>query len=144
MMSLNMNSLKMTLIGVILLSAPALTGCANNAQSGALIGGASGAGLGAIIGNQSRGRSGEGALIGAAVGTLGGYIVGNEMDKDQQRYRDYDRYAPPPPHYDYAPAPRYERYDSYGSGGYYERSYRRHEEYGPGYRRTYERYEYER
>ena len=131
--------IKTLLAGGLLLS---LSACANDAQTGALLGGAGGAGLGAIIGNQHHGRSGEGALIGGAVGALGGYVVGNEMDKSKQRYRDDYRYAPPPPQY--APPPRYEQYDSYGSGGHYERNYRR-EEYGPGYeRRTYERYEYER
>jgi hypothetical protein len=136
------NLTKITIAAALLVGLVGLTGCANNAQTGALIGGGAGAGLGAIIGNQSRGRSGEGALIGAGVGAIGGYIIGNEMDKDQQRYQDHHRYAAPPPHYS-AP-PRYERYDDYGAGARYEHStYRRYE--SPGYeRRTYERYEYGR
>lgn len=61
------------------------SGCANNAQSGALVGGMLGAGTGAIIGHQS-GEAWAGAGIGAAAGALGGYIVGNEIDKDDRRY----------------------------------------------------------
>lgn len=53
-------------------------GCANNAQTGALIGSAIGAAAGAAIDHDNRGR---GALIGAGVGGAGGYMAGNEKDK---------------------------------------------------------------
>jgi len=56
-----------------------LSGCENDAQTGALVGGLGGAGLGALIGG--RHHAGEGALIGGAVGAGGGYMIGNESDK---------------------------------------------------------------
>jgi uncharacterized protein YcfJ len=57
-----------------------VTGCENNAQTGAAVGGLGGAAIGALAGGHHRG---EGALIGAAVGAGGGYMVGNEADKKQ-------------------------------------------------------------
>jgi len=69
------------LVAVVSLSFVFITGCENNAQTGALIGSLGGAGIGALAGGSH--HSGEGALIGAAVGAGGGYIVGNEMDKKQ-------------------------------------------------------------
>lgn len=74
--------------GLLFLVAVSTMGCANNAQTGALVGGAGGAAVGAGIGSLSHARAGEGALIGAAVGAIGGYVVGNEMDKAEQRERD--------------------------------------------------------
>lgn len=74
--------------GLFFLIAVSTMGCANNAQTGALVGGAGGAAVGAGIGSLSHARAGEGALIGAAVGAIGGYVVGNEMDKAEQRERD--------------------------------------------------------
>lgn len=76
------------LIGVAFISG----GCANNAQTGALVGGAGGAGVGAIAGS-FMGSAGKGALIGAGAGAIGGYIVGNEVDKSEQQkqQRTYDR-----------------------------------------------------
>ena len=69
-----------SLLAIVGVSGLFVTGCENDAQTGALIGSLGGAGIGAIVGNQS-GHTGEGALIGAAVGGGGGYIVGNESDK---------------------------------------------------------------
>jgi uncharacterized protein YcfJ len=60
-----------------------VSGCENDAQTGALMGTALGAGAGAIIGHQS-GNGGAGALIGGAVGGGGGYLVGNESDKKKE------------------------------------------------------------
>ncbi len=58
-----------------------VTGCENNAQTGAAVGGLGGAAIGALAGGHH--HSGEGALIGAAVGAGGGYMMGNESDKRQ-------------------------------------------------------------
>ena len=55
------------------------TGCASDAQTGALIG----AGIGAAAG-QAIGGNSEGTLIGAAVGGGAGYFIGNEQDKQNQ------------------------------------------------------------
>lgn len=65
-------------IGLVLigLCAVCISGCENQAQSGALIGTAAGAGIG-----QAVGRNTAGTLIGAAVGGGAGYIAGNEADK---------------------------------------------------------------
>jgi hypothetical protein len=63
-----------------LLLVPALGGCANDAQTGALLGGGIGAASGAVIGHQSD-EAGAGAAIGGAVGAGTGYIIGNESDK---------------------------------------------------------------
>lgn len=64
-----------------------LTGCENDAQTGALIGAAIGAAAGAGIDHDNRGR---GAAIGAAVGGGGGYILGNESDKNKTQTRKID------------------------------------------------------
>ncbi len=64
-----------------------VTGCENNAQTGAAIGGLGGAAIGALAGGHH--HAGEGALIGAAVGAGGGYIVGNESDKRQMNQQIY-------------------------------------------------------
>jgi hypothetical protein len=69
----------MVLLVVASMSFVFLIGCADNAQTGALVGGLGGAGIGALIGG--RHHAGEGALIGGTVGAGGGYMVGNEADK---------------------------------------------------------------
>ena len=61
-----------------------ITGCANNAQTGAAIGGITGAGIGSLAGGRP-----ESALIGAAVGAGAGYIIGNENDKARMEYHMY-------------------------------------------------------
>jgi outer membrane lipoprotein SlyB len=53
-----------------------VSGCENDAQTGALIG----AGVGALAG-QAIGGDTKGTLIGAGAGAAGGYIIGNEQDK---------------------------------------------------------------
>jgi len=68
---------------VVVLGLSTLTGCQNDAQTGALLGSAIGAAAGAAIDHDNRGR---GALIGAAAGGAGGYIVGNERDKGALRH----------------------------------------------------------
>ena len=64
-----------------------LTGCANDAQTGAVVGGLLGAAAGAVVGHQS-GERDAGAAIGAGVGALGGYVIGNESDKQKQQYNN--------------------------------------------------------
>ena len=67
-------------------SLPLLTGCANDAQGGALLGAAIGALAGQAIGGDT-----EATLIGAGIGTAAGYAIGNESDKDKsRRYGNYD------------------------------------------------------
>ncbi len=53
-----------------------VVGCANDAQSGAVIGGLAGAGIGQLAGGHT-----EATLIGAAIGAGAGYIVGNESER---------------------------------------------------------------
>jgi outer membrane lipoprotein SlyB len=53
-----------------------VTGCQNDAQTGALLGTAIGVGAGQAIGGNT-----ESTLIGAAVGGTAGYLLGNESDK---------------------------------------------------------------
>ena len=60
----------------------ALTGCKNDAQSGALIG----AGVGALAG-QAIGGNTAGTLIGAGIGAGAGYAIGNEEDKSKAEER---------------------------------------------------------
>lgn len=76
---------RFAVVGLVALA----TGCANDAQSGALLG----AGLGALAG-QALGHDSEATAIGAGIGAGAGYIVGNESDKAKAR----DRYDP---NYDY-------------------------------------------
>ena len=66
----------------------AIAGCANDAQTGALLGAGAGAATGAIIGHQS-GETGEGAAVGGAGGAGAGYIIGNESDKAKRRHRGH-------------------------------------------------------
>ena len=73
------NIVMVSLIAVLSFSFTFVTGCENDAQTGALLGGLGGAGIGALAGGSK--HRGTGALIGGAVGAGGGYIVGNEMDK---------------------------------------------------------------
>ena len=68
--------IKITIITITIVSMFCITGCENDAQTGALLGMAAGAGIG-----QLAGRSTEATLIGAAVGTGAGYFLGNEGDK---------------------------------------------------------------
>jgi uncharacterized protein YcfJ len=85
-------SLQTALAGAMVMCAATLGGCANDAQSGALIGGLLGTGAGAIIGHQT-GEKWAGAGIGAAAGAATGYIIGNEMDKDPRRsHNSHPRY----------------------------------------------------
>lgn len=76
----------------VLIGTLGLTGCRNDAQSGALLGAGLGALGGAVIGNNSKGRTAEGAAIGAGAGAIIGYVIGNESDKARaSTYRTYDR-----------------------------------------------------
>lgn len=50
-------------------------GCANNAQTYALVGGIGGAVVGGVTGGFG------GAALGGCIGAGGGYIIGNEEDK---------------------------------------------------------------
>ena len=61
---------------VVSVSLIAVSGCQNDAQTGALIGSGLGAGIGALAGGDT-----EATLIGAAIGGGAGYIFGNEQDK---------------------------------------------------------------
>lgn len=61
---------------VVSVSMIAVSGCQNDAQTGALIGSGLGAGIGALAGGDT-----EATLIGAAIGGGAGYIFGNEQDK---------------------------------------------------------------
>jgi uncharacterized protein YcfJ len=70
-------TLIMVLIGLMLIF---ITGCENDAQSGAALGALAGAGIGQIAG-----RNTESTLIGAAVGGTAGYILGNEGDKKKSQ-----------------------------------------------------------
>ncbi|MGO8748469.1 MAG: glycine zipper domain-containing protein [Thermoguttaceae bacterium] len=75
-----------TLSGFLLASL-ALTGCATNTGTGAVVGGATGAGIGALVGSAT-GHAGAGAAIGAGVGALTGAAVGNSMDAQEKRNRE--------------------------------------------------------
>ncbi|MDG1898657.1 MAG: glycine zipper domain-containing protein [Phycisphaerales bacterium] len=57
-----------------------ITGCRDDAQTGALVG----AGGGALAGQAIGGNTGS-TLIGAGAGAVAGYMIGNEMDKDKAR-----------------------------------------------------------
>jgi len=72
------------LIAIIGWSTIIVSGCANDAQTGAVIGGLAGAGIGALAGGHT-----EATLIGAAVGTGAGYIIGNESDKARTQAHMY-------------------------------------------------------
>lgn len=62
------------------------TGCATNAERGALFGGLLGAGTGAIVGNAT-GSTLAGTAIGAGVGALAGSAIGDSMDEMEARNR---------------------------------------------------------
>ncbi|MBF0311296.1 MAG: glycine zipper 2TM domain-containing protein [Magnetococcales bacterium] len=57
-----------------------LSGCANQAQTGAGVGALGGALAGSLLG-PSKNKE-QWALIGGAIGALAGYTIGNEMDKN--------------------------------------------------------------
>lgn len=69
-------------LGLVLVAAPVLTGCASmNAKTkGAIIGAGAGAAVGGVIGKQS-GSTAKGAIIGAVVGGAAGAIIGHQMDQ---------------------------------------------------------------
>ncbi|MBC7979335.1 MAG: hypothetical protein H7Y36_02095 [Armatimonadetes bacterium] len=83
---------KLPLVIVSVISALALSNCAEpvgpNTQRGAATGGLIGAGAGAIIGHQS-GRTLEGALIGGAAGAGAGALYGNAQDGQNRRNYGY-------------------------------------------------------
>ena len=64
----------------VVLNLAFITGCQNDAQTGAAIGTAAGAGIG-----QAAGGDTESTLIGAGVGGVIGYVVGNESDKKKAK-----------------------------------------------------------
>jgi len=76
-----MRKVWMLLLGTLLLSTPSMAG--DKGVMGALLGAGIGAGIGHAV--DRSGGSGKGAAIGA----IGGYIIGNQMDKSDQRARDY-------------------------------------------------------
>ena len=78
------HSMTVVLIMTIAWSTIFISGCANDAQTGAVIGGLAGAGIGQLAGHHT-----EATLIGAAVGTGAGYIIGNESDKAKTQSRIY-------------------------------------------------------
>lgn len=103
-----------SLVGLGLISAVALSGCASG-PDGAFSGAGLGAAGGAIIGSVF-GSAGAGAAIGAVSGALAGSVIG-----DQNQRRQEARYANPPVvierHYYYeqapAPEPSYHYRDRY-------------------------------
>lgn len=74
------NILSVLLVIVLGFGLSTLTGCENDAQTGALLGTAVGAGVGQAIGGDT-----AGTLIGLGVGAGAGYMIGNEQDKAQQQ-----------------------------------------------------------
>ena len=60
---------------VLALNVVLVSGCANNAQTGAAIGGTGGVVIGAATGGFG------GAVLGGCIGAGAGYIIGNEQDK---------------------------------------------------------------
>lgn len=77
------------ILGVLALAAVlALSGCANQAQTGAGLGAVLGAGLGQAIGGDT-----ESTLLGAIIGGGLGYMFGNEEDKRlaaEEHEQDYN------------------------------------------------------
>jgi len=88
-----MRNVWMTLLGLLVFVSPSMAG--DKGVMGALLGAGIGAGIGHAV--DRSGGSGKGAAIGA----IGGYIIGNQMDKSDQRARDYparqQTQAPAPP-----------------------------------------------
>jgi hypothetical protein len=73
-----------TVLIIVIVSLVFVTGCQNEAQTGAAMGTVAGAGVGQMAGGDT-----ESTLIGAAVGGGIGYIMGNESDKQKaQAERD--------------------------------------------------------
>jgi hypothetical protein len=73
-----------TVLIIVIVSLVFVTGCQNEAQTGAAMGTVAGAGVGQMAGGDT-----ESTLIGAAVGGGIGYIMGNESDKQNaQAERD--------------------------------------------------------
>lgn len=69
------------IISAILVGSQAfLTGCDNDAGTGALIGAAIGAGVGQAAGGDTKSTA-----IGAGVGAGAGYIIGNQSDKSKEK-----------------------------------------------------------
>jgi uncharacterized protein YcfJ len=66
------NKLFLVIVALVLSSSLAVVGCANRAQTGAVIGAATGGLLGAEAGQW---------VVGAGIGAALGYIIGNEWDK---------------------------------------------------------------
>ncbi|MFC1739137.1 hypothetical protein ACFL1G_08825 [Planctomycetota bacterium] len=62
------------IVSVLGFSGVLVSGCANNAETYALVGGVGGAVIGAVA------SGGGGAVVGACIGGGGGYIIGNEQD----------------------------------------------------------------
>ncbi len=76
-------------VGLTLLSAFLLTGCASMSQTqkGAIIGAATGVVAGGVVGNQT-GSTARGAIIGAAVGGAAGALIGRQMDQQAEVLQD--------------------------------------------------------
>jgi hypothetical protein len=67
---------KISVAAALIMSIIIITGCQNDAQTGAALGAAAGAGIGQLAGGDT-----ESTLIGTAIGGGAGYIIGNESDK---------------------------------------------------------------
>jgi len=87
-----MRNVWMTLLGILVFATPSMAG--DKGVMGALLGAGIGAGIGHAV--DRSGGSGKGAAIGA----VGGYLLGHQMDKSDQRARDYPARQQTP-----APAP---------------------------------------
>jgi phage tail tape-measure protein len=91
-----MNTIKKMTMGLLLLSAMTMAGCAGgpltSREKGAGIGALGGAAGGALIGT-AVGRPGMGAAIGAGVGLAGGALVGDYM-QGKEHAQQYESNQP--------------------------------------------------
>jgi len=76
---------KISILSVVTVGLVLISGCENDAMTGAAVGSLAGAGIG-----QLAGRDTEATLVGAAVGGGIGYIVGNESDKKEAEAQRYE------------------------------------------------------
>jgi len=78
----------------VVVAATGGSGCStmNNTERGAVGGGVVGTALGTAVG-AATGRPLAGAAIGAAAGTATGALVGNDVDKQEQRNKDFAQAA---------------------------------------------------